>query len=135
MANDSWVGRVPGICGMAMIHRRRSGRGRRRRTVSGWKRSRSRPSRERRSGQARRAAIPAGYPRPSSKQREKSIRRKEAARGRPTQPPATGAQGPPSSQLSLSLVPASAHQARAQPSAAACVCGSAQGALRPCTAS
>ncbi|ROL40846.1 hypothetical protein DPX16_9840 [Anabarilius grahami] len=46
------------------------------------------PARERRSGQARQLAFPAGYRLLSSEEGEKSILRRDAARGRPTLPPA-----------------------------------------------
>lgn len=46
------------------------------------------PARERRSGQARRLATPAGYRLLGNEEGEKSILRRDAARGRPTQPPA-----------------------------------------------
>ncbi|KAG1945684.1 hypothetical protein F2P79_013478 [Pimephales promelas] len=60
------------------------------------------PARERRSGQARQLAFPAGYWLLSSEEGEKSILRRDAARGRPTLPPAMEPWEPVCSAFSLS---------------------------------
>ncbi|KAK9967569.1 hypothetical protein ABG768_001960 [Culter alburnus] len=60
------------------------------------------PARERRSGQARQLAFPAGYRLLSSEEGEKSILRRDAARGRPTLPPAMEPWEPVCTAFSLS---------------------------------
>ncbi|KAJ8387764.1 hypothetical protein AAFF_G00150650 [Aldrovandia affinis] len=67
----------------------------------------------------------------AGRQREKSIRRREAARGRPAQPLGPEPRDPPGAQPSPGSVPASAQRA----SLSLRACGSAQGALRPGIAS
>lgn len=60
------------------------------------------PARERRSGQARQLAFPAGYRLLGSEEGEKSILRRDAARGRPMLPPAMEPWEPECSAFSLS---------------------------------
>lgn len=60
------------------------------------------PARERRSGQARQLAFPAGYQLLGSEEGEKSILRRDAARGRPTLPPAMEPWEPECSAFSVS---------------------------------